>query len=334
VPEQRQSNWEIFNALLNGKAMSDTVLIFDQVFLKHEAGKGHPESPSRLESIVQGLKADPLTSSLPWIQPRPASAEEILFNHTRQYVSLVRRKSADGSSSLGFPDTGINSWSWDAALAAAGAVLTGVDMVMEGRARNAFCPVRPPGHHARPMMGMGFCLFNNIALGAWHAWEKYGLDRILIIDWDGHHGNGTQEAFYDHKQVFFFSIHQDMWYPFTGRKYETGEGEGKGMTMNFPFPAWSDGEDILPCFTEHLVLAMKKYQPQLVLISAGFDALKGDPLVRLGLKVEDFAVMTRIAMDIADKYAGGRLVSVLEGGYSLDGLARCCTAHARELMSS
>ncbi len=314
--------------------MSDTVLIFDHAFLKHEAGRGHPENSSRLEAVIKGLKADSKTSSLPWIQPRPASEEEIQFNHTREYVNLVRRKSADGSSSLGFPDTGINAASWEAALAAAGAVLTGVDMVMQGRSTNAFCPVRPPGHHARPMMGMGFCLFNNVALGAWYAWEKYGLDRILIIDWDGHHGNGTQEAFYDYREVFFFSIHQDMWYPFTGKEYETGAGQGKGMTMNFPFPAWSNGNDILPSFTEHLVPAMEKYQPQLVLISAGFDGLKGDHLVRLGLAVEDFVLMTRIAMDIADKFAGKRLVSVLEGGYDPDGLSKCCTAHVRELMSA
>lgn len=314
--------------------MSGTAIVFDKIFLKHEVGRAHPENPFRLRAIEKALKSDPMTSTLTWHEPRWASEEEIRYNHTQEYIDLVRRKTAAGSASLGFPDTGINSSSWDASLAAAGAVMSGVDMVMEGSAKNVFCPVRPPGHHARPHMGMGFCVFNNVALAAWHAWAKYGLDRILIIDWDGHHGNGLQEAFYEYSEVFFFSIHQDMWYPFTGSRHETGEGEGRGMTMNFPFPAWSNALDILPAFTRHLVPAMEKYRPGLVLVSAGFDALQGDPLVRLGLKVDDFAVMTRIAMDIADRYAQGRLVSALEGGYDLDGLAACCSAHVKELMKT
>ena len=313
--------------------MPDTVIIYDKVFLEHEAGMDHPESPARLEAIKTALESDPLTSALPWISPRWATEEEILYNHTRDYVDLVRLKTAQGSSSLGFPDTGINAFSWNAALAAAGAVLTGVDMVMQDRARNAFCPVRPPGHHARPMMGMGFCIFNNIAIAAWHAMKKYGLERVLIIDWDCHHGNGTQESFYNSGKVFFFSIHQDMWYPFTGRRSETGEGDGRGTTMNFPFPAWSDGRDILPVFTRDLIPAMEQFRPQLVLISAGFDGLRGDPLVRLGLDADDFSVMTRIAMDIADRYSDGRLVSTLEGGYDLNGLAECSIRHVRELMA-
>ena len=312
--------------------MSDTFIIYDKVFLEHEAGRNHPESSARLEAIKEALKTDPGTSSLTWHQPRWATEEQIGYNHAGEYIDLVRRKTAQGSSSLGFPDTGINTRSWDAALAAAGAVLTGVEMVMEGRAGNAFCPVRPPGHHSRPMMGMGFCIFNNVAIAARHAMKKYGLKRTLIIDWDCHHGNGTQESFYNSGKVFFFSIHQDMWYPFTGKKSETGEGEGKGTTMNFPFPAWTRGEEILKAFTGHLVPAMDKYRPELVLVSAGFDGLQGDPLVRLGLNVSDFATMTGIAMDIADKYAGGRLVSTLEGGYDLNGLAKCCTAHVRGLM--
>ncbi len=312
--------------------MSDTVIIFDEIFLEHEAGWRHPESPSRLKAIKEALEEDPGTSSLNWHQPRRATEEEILYNHTRDYVDLVRRKTAQGSSSLGFPDTGINTRSWEAALAAAGAVLTGVDMVMQGRARNAFCPVRPPGHHARPMMGMGFCIFNNVAIAAWHAMKKYELERVLIIDWDCHHGNGTQESFYSTSKVFFFSIHQDRWYPFTGKRSETGDGDGRGTTMNFPFPAFTGGEEIIPAFTRHLVPAMEKYRPELVLVSAGFDGLQGDPLVNLALNVEDFVLMTRIAMDVADKYANGRLISALEGGYNLDGLARCCTAHVKELM--
>lgn len=311
--------------------MSESVLIFDQAFLKHRAGTNHPENASRLDAIAAGLKNDPLTGSLAWHRPRWASPEEILLNHSGSYVDLVRRRVAAGSASLGFPDTGISPGSWDAALASAGAVMTGVDMVINRRAKNVFCPVRPPGHHARPEMGMGFCLFNNIALGAWHALKNYGLERILIVDWDGHHGNGTQESFYSSGQVFYFSIHQDMWYPFTGKEYETGEGPGRGTTMNFPFPSGSDGRQILPAFTRHLVPAMKHYRPQLVLVSAGFDGLLGDPLLRMDLTYDDFLNMSRIVLEIASEHAGGRLVSALEGGYDLTGLARCCTDHVREM---
>ncbi len=314
--------------------MSQTMIIYDSICKLHLAGSSHPESPDRLEAIVSALQNDPHTSSLDWQRPLPAGEDDLLANHDRSYIDLVKDSVASGRSSLGYPDTGINKSSWDAALAAGGAMITGVELVMEGKAANAFCPVRPPGHHALPGMGMGFCLFNNVALGARHAIKKYGLERILIIDWDVHHGNGTQEAFYKEKEVFFFSTHQASWYPFTGASGETGEGPGLGTNMNFPFPAGSGRKEILPVYTERLLPAMQKYKPQLVLVSAGFDSHQGDLLGMFKLTAEDFAQLTSIAMEIAAEYASGRLVSTLEGGYNLDGLARACTAHVRTLMQA
>ncbi|WP_291322184.1 histone deacetylase [Desulfonatronospira sp.] len=312
--------------------MTKTTIMYDQVCKTHLAGSGHPESPARLDAIVSALRHLDQDSNLEWKSPGPAREEALLSNHDSQYLDLVRDSVAAGRHSLGYPDTGISNGSWDAALTAAGALVEAVDLVMENKASNAFCPVRPPGHHARPGMGMGFCLFNNVALAARHAIQKYGLDRIAIIDWDVHHGNGTQEAFYEEQEVFFFSTHQEGWFPFTGESHETGSGRGKGTNMNCPFPAGAGRDEILPAFTGHLVPAMDDYKPQLVLVSAGFDAMKGDLLGRFNLTPEDFARLTEIVMDIAHKHAAGRLVATLEGGYSLDGLARACAAHVKTLM--
>ncbi len=312
--------------------MTKTVIMYDQICKTHLAGSGHPESPARLDAIVSALQNGDQGSQLIWQSPDPAREEDLLNNHEAHYVDLVRDSVATGRHSLGYPDTGISNGSWDAALTAAGALTNAVDLVMEDKAANAFCPVRPPGHHARPGMGMGFCLFNNVALAARHAMKKYCLDRIVVIDWDVHHGNGTQEAFYDEQEVFFFSTHQEAWFPFTGERHETGSGKGRGANMNFPFRAGAGLDEILPAFTRHLVPAMDEYKPQLVLVSAGFDALQGDLLGRFNLTEDDFAQLTGIAMEIADKHASGRLVSTLEGGYNLDGLARACAAHVKTLM--
>jgi acetoin utilization deacetylase AcuC-like enzyme len=221
--------------------------------------------------------------------------------------------------------------SLDAALRASGGVLNAVDAVAGKQSKNAFGIVRPPGHHATPAQGMGFCLFNNIAIGARYAQRKYGLDRILIADWDVHHGNGTQDIFYTDGTVFFFSTHQHPWYPGTGAPDETGEDRGAGMTMNRPFPAGAGREQILGVFREDLINAAEKVRPELVMISAGFDSRAGDPLGGFLLTDEDFADLTRVMLEIADKYAGGRLVSVLEGGYNLAGLAAAVRAHVDAL---
>jgi acetoin utilization deacetylase AcuC-like enzyme len=203
---------------------------------------------------------------------------------------------------------------------------------MTGKIRNAFCAVRPPGHHARPAQGMGFCLFNNIAIGARHAQKKHGAEKVLIVDWDVHHGNGTQDIFYDDGSVLFCSTHQAPWYPFTGWAEETGDGKGKQCTMNFPLPGGSGMKEIGGAFLDHLLPAAAKFKPDLVMISAGFDSRAGDPLGRFQLTDEDFAALTRHLMAFAAANCGGRLVSVLEGGYNLGGLASSVKTHVETLM--
>jgi acetoin utilization deacetylase AcuC-like enzyme len=209
--------------------------------------------------------------------------------------------------------------------------MTAVDLVVSCAAENAFAIVRPPGHHANADRGMGFCLFNNVAIGARYAQRKYGVERVLIADWDVHHGNGTQDIFYEDGSVFFFSTHQSPWYPGTGAAREIGRGVGEGTTMNCPFLAGSGRAEILGAFEGKLAPAMREFRPDLVMISAGFDSRLGDPLGKFRLSDEDFADLTRVLMGIADQYAGGRLVSVMEGGYDLEGLACGVGAHVGAL---
>jgi len=243
----------------------------------------------------------------------------------------VEREVMTGFHELSTGDTIICPRSLDAALRATGGVLNAVDAVFAKKARNAFCIVRPPGHHATPFRGMGFCIFNSIAIAARYAQHKYGISRVLIADWDVHHGNGTQHIFYHDGSVFFFSTHQHPWYPGTGLADEIGEGKGQGMILNCPFPAGSGRKEILGAFQEKLIPAAEKVKPELVLISAGFDSREGDPLGNFLLTDTDFADLTRLMLEMADKYAGGRLLSVLEGGYNLQGLASAVRAHVQAL---
>jgi len=305
-----------------------TALVADPACKEHHTGSRHPERPDRFDAALNALEGLEL---LP-LQTRLATEDEIALCHSRPYIRLVEREVMTGFHELSTGDTIISARSWDAALRATGAVLNGVDAVMDGHAENAFCIVRPPGHHATPIKGMGFCLFNSIAVAARYAQKKYGIDRVLIADWDVHHGNGTQDVFYADGSVFFFSTHQHPWYPGTGLPNETGEGPGTGMTMNCPFPAGSGRKEILGAFQEQLMPAAERVKPQLVLISAGFDSRIDDPLGNFLLTDEDFADLTRLMREIAAKHAGGRVVSVLEGGYSLTGLAAGVRAHVEALM--
>jgi acetoin utilization deacetylase AcuC-like enzyme len=217
------------------------------------------------------------------------------------------------------------------ALQAAGGVLNAVDAVFAGRAKNAFCAVRPPGHHATPVRGMGFCVFNNVAVAARYAQQWHGAERVLIVDWDVHHGNGTQDTFWSDPTVLFFSTHQYPWYPGTGAADESGEGKGTGLTINCPFDAGAGRSEIYGAFRSRLFPAAESFRPDLVLISAGFDSRAGDPLGRFRLNDEDFGDLTRLLLDVADKHAASRVVSVLEGGYSLEGLASAVVSHVRTL---
>ena len=315
-------------------AEARTALLADPIYKQHDPGAGHPERPERYDAVIHALEAAGLMPSLPRIQARAATEDEIALCHSRDYIHTAKREIAAGLHELSTGDTNVGLRSFEVALEAAGGVLNTVDAVLTGQAQRAFCVVRPPGHHARPEQGMGFCIFNNIAIAARYAQRKHGADRVLIADWDVHHGNGTQDIFYTDGSVFFFSTHQSPWYPGTGPASETGEGRGSGCTMNCPFPAGSGRTQIVDAFRRRLVPAADRFKPDLVLISAGFDSRLGDPLGQFTLADSDFKDLTSILLEIASKHAGGRLISVLEGGYNLAGLASAAAAHVQALAQS
>jgi len=304
-----------------------TALAADPFCKEHYTGSAHPERPERFDAALRALDGLDLIR----LDPRLATEDEIALCHSRPYIRLVEREVMAGFHELSTGDTIISPRSWDAALRATGGALNAVDAVLNSQAKNAFCIVRPPGHHATAIRGMGFCLFDSIAIAARYAQKKYGVERVLIADWDVHHGNGTQDIFYSDGTVFFFSTHQHPWYPGTGAANESGAGAGQGTTLNCPFPAGSGRKEILGAFQEKLLPAAEAFQPGLVLISAGFDSRIGDPLGNFMLTDADFADLTKVMREIADKHAGGRLVSILEGGYSLEGLAAGVRAHVTAL---
>jgi acetoin utilization deacetylase AcuC-like enzyme len=311
--------------------MPHTALLADPIYREHLAGREHVERPERFDAVVEGLVRAGLLDGLMRVDSRAATEEELLLCHTPEYLRTAKRDVEQGRPFLSTGDTDITPNSWNIATQAVGGVLNAVDAVVTGKARNAFCVVRPPGHHASACRGMGFCLLNNVALAARYAQRRHKLERVMIVDWDVHHGNGTQDIFYADASVFFFSTHQWPLYPGTGRADETGEGAGHGTTMNFPFPAGSGRREILGAMENALAPAAERFRPELLLISAGFDSRIGDLLGRFTLMDRDFADLTRVVMGIADRHAGGRVVSMLEGGYSLDGLASAAVAHVEAL---
>lgn len=298
--------------------------------LLHLAGTDHPERPGRLIAIQSAL-ADRLAGEGGIRVPRPATLDDLLSCHSPEYIDLVRREIRSGAQTLSTGDTQISSGSLGASLAAAGTVMTAVDAVVTGDTRTAFCAVRPPGHHASRDKGMGFCIFNNVALGARHAQRKHGIARVLIVDWDVHHGNGTQDIFWDDGSVLFFDTHLANWYPHTGAASEQGKGKAHGLIINRPFARGAGRAEILGAFRDTLIPAAERFRPELVMISAGFDSRAGDPLGGLALNDTDFADLTDLVRGIADRHAGGRVVSVLEGGYNLEGLAGAVAAHVGRL---
>ena len=309
-----------------------TGLVVSTAFAEHLTGSGHPERPDRTAAIVERLEADGLLARARIIEPRLATDDDILRCHTAAYLKIVKEDVAEAVQRLSTGDTPLSPKSLDTARLAAGGVLAAVDAVMDGSVANAFAVVRPPGHHATPNRGMGFCLFNNVAIAARYVQAKHGVKRVLIADWDVHHGNGTQDIFYADGSVFFFDTHQHPLYPGTGQATETGDGAGEGRTLNCPFAAGAGRAEIVGAFRDRLVPAADAFKPEFVLVSAGFDSRGDDPLGGFRLTDADFAELTGIVKKIAALHAGGRLVSTLEGGYNLPGLAAAAASHVQALM--
>jgi acetoin utilization deacetylase AcuC-like enzyme len=308
-----------------------TLLYCHTKFLEHDTGRGHPERAERLRYVVAQLESSGLLSQC--VQPRweVATRPRIERIHEPGHIERVTSLAKRGGGNLD-PDTVVCALSDDVARLATGAACDAVDRVLRGEAANALCLVRPPGHHALPERAMGFCLYNNVAIAAKVAVDEHGLDRVLIVDWDVHHGNGTQDTFYADGQVGFFSSHRWPFYPGTGSDDETGIGAGLGATRNLPVSFGTRRDVYLDEFRKQLEDFAARMRPQLVLISAGFDSHRADPIGSLGLETEDFASLTRIVRDVADVHAGGRIVSILEGGYNVQALAESVETHLRGLM--
>jgi acetoin utilization deacetylase AcuC-like enzyme len=294
-------------------------LVYDRIYLEHDTGD-HMENSQRLVAAMSYLEETGTREKLTCLSAHPASLEELEMIHTTEYISYVKSNAEKGGGWLD-PDTVMSPKSYEAALYAAGGVLAAVEAVMKGEVDNAFALVRPPGHHALRDRAMGFCIFNNVAIAAKFALSKFNLNRVLIVDFDVHHGNGTQDAFYADPNVLYFSTHQYPFYPGTGWMDETGTGEGDGTTVNFPMAAgWGD-EEYLRAFNEVLVPVARRFQPQLILVSAGFDAHWADQLAMMRVTITGFAQMAVILKELADELCQGRLVFTLEGGYNLQVVA-------------
>ncbi|MCP3142898.1 histone deacetylase family protein [Pyxidicoccus xibeiensis] len=298
--------------------MTATLLLTDPLFLQHDPGEGHPESPARLQRVLGVLASTPVQGTV-MASPRSATREELASVHTPELLAYLGRLS--GHEARIDPDTKVSPDSVDAARLAAGASVQAVEAVMAGHARNAFALVRPPGHHAEPGRAMGFCLFNNVAVAA-EAGRKLGAERVLVLDWDVHHGNGTQAAFYGRRDVMYQSIHQYPYYPGTGAAPEVGVGAGEGYTLNVGLPGGNSDADYGMIFEELLLPVAEAYRPQLVLVSAGFDPHQHDPIGGMDLTERGFAAMCSAMKSLAERVCDGRLVLLLEGGYSLEGLSQ------------
>lgn len=306
-----------------------TMVMFHPDCLAHRPGAGHPESSRRLQVVVQALQ-QPEFAPLAWREAPLGTREQVLRVHAPNYVDLVEAVApSSGLVQLDGGDTVMSPGSWDAVMRCVGAACAGVDAVLAGEARNVFCATRPCGHHAEPARAMGFCIFNQVAIAALHALEVHGLQRVAVIDFDVHHGNGTQAAFYHRPALFFGSSHQSPLYPGTGAADERGDG---GNIVNVPLPPGCASALFRARVQAVLLPALRRFAPALILVSAGFDAHRLDPLAQMALEDDDFAWITAQVMAIADDVCDGRIVSVLEGGYSGEGLGGGCAAHVRTLM--
>lgn len=306
------------------------LLYTDPIFLEHDTGS-HPESSARLKSVVGQLEKTGLIEKFTRGTVRNATRDELLRIHSGDHIDQIRNFADFGGGRIE-ADTVVSKRSNEVALKAAGTACEAVDQVLGDKHKLACCLSRPPGHHARPANAMGFCLFNNVAVAARHAITKHELERVLVIDWDVHHGNGTQEIFYEDAHVTFFSAHRFPFYPGTGDSDETGQGKGLGTIFNLPVEFGTSRDDYHAAFEKMLRDSAARCRPELVLISAGFDAHKLDPIGSLDLETEDFVRLTRAVLGVANEFCKGRCVSVLEGGYNVDALADCVEVHLKTLL--
>jgi acetoin utilization deacetylase AcuC-like enzyme len=303
-----------------------TGLVFHPDYLRHDSGHNHPESGERLAFLMEYLGKKGILTRLQSIDPYPASVGDLELVHDPAYVKMVEKICRNGGGMLD-PDTRVGEESYKVALLAAGGVMAAVDGVMDRKVKNAFCAIRPPGHHAERDRGMGFCIFNNVAVGSRYVQKRYGLGKIFIVDWDVHHGNGTQNIFWSDPSVFYFSIHQYPHYPGTGSENEIGGGEGEGFTFNMPMCAGSGELEYIEAFENILYPMAVKFAPEFVFISAGFDAHEEDPLAQINLTEAGYKRMTEVVLKLAAECCDGRLVSVLEGGYNLTSLSVSVEKH-------
>ena len=312
-----------------------TAIVHHSIYQKHDTGIGHPETSKRYSVILDRLQKDgEFWGNLLELEAPAAPRGNILAAHTPQEFKKVEKAVEEGQMYLD-ADTVVSMHSFDAALRAAGGACRAVDAVMNREADNAFVPCRPPGHHATADTAMGFCLFNNVAVAARYAQQKYKeIEKVAIVDWDVHHGNGTQGIFFDDPTVFFFSTHQYPWYPGTGARGEIGIGRGKGFTLNVPVKARTSAIEHRRMFDNAIAEIAGKFKPDLIFISAGFDAHRSDPLGQLNLEDEDFVLMTRTVKQWANEACNGRIVSCLEGGYNLETLGGTVKAHVSEMMNA
>jgi acetoin utilization deacetylase AcuC-like enzyme len=310
--------------------MVSTAIVKDKRYLRHYTGEYHPENHHRLEAIYEMLEEEGMKGKFREIVPRPAAREELEMVHTSRYVDQIAATYGRDHTMLD-PDTSTSSESWEIARLAVGGLLNLVDGVMKGDLKNGFALVRPPGHHAETNRGMGFCIFNNVAIAAKYARQKYNLEKIMIVDWDLHHGNGTQNAFYEDPHVLYFSTHQFPYYPGSGSMGEIGRGEGTGFTVNVPLPGGQGDIEYVQIFRQLLYPIAEEYAPQLLLVSAGFDIYFQDPLGAMDVTPGGFYRMTEIVMEIAKKCCEERIIMVLEGGYDLTGLRESVKASLKKL---
>ena len=316
--------------------MKKTGFVYDKRYLEHVTFSGHPESPFRLEAIVEGMRENGLMEKLIHIEPKPAKQQWIEAAHNIRYIMRFEEACIMGMPDFEHPDNSICRETYDIALLAVGGVLQAIDAMMEGKIDNAFCAVRPPGHHAETDRALGFCYFNNIAIGARYLQRRWGIKKVGIIDFDVHHGNGTQKIFENDSSVFYYSIHEhpSFAFPGTGREFETGKAGGEGYTLNTPILPGKGDMDYRKKLTTDMVPAFKKFKPEVLLLSAGFDAHSSDLMSGVNLSAEGYKFINEAILNLANKYTDGRVISVLEGGYNLEVLPRLVADHIKMLTES